>query len=153
MRYYAEMLLPFGSHYSVKAFRARRAWGTIKQFWASQKKTEANLPGLHKPEPSSRWLHAGLKLQGFQKSDWQDEVPHVPILMSFMSNISSRAFWVHLGEGSFYFWVEQEQILKMNMVRLPSGVSDTDRIGKPAQRDYFGSNGAGIRGGWKSNVL
>lgn len=39
------------------------------------------------------------------------------------------------------------------MVRLPSGVSDTDKIGKPVQQDYFGSNGKGIQGSWKSSVL
>jgi hypothetical protein len=41
----------------------------------------------------------------------------------------------------------------MNMVRLPSGVSDTDKIGKPVPQDYFGSNEKGIQGSWKSNDL
>lgn len=33
----------------------------------------------------------------------------------------------------------------MNMVRLPSGVSDTDKIGKPEPQGYFGSNEKGIQ--------
>lgn len=42
----------------------------------------------------------------------------------------------------------------MNMVRLPSGISDTDKIGKPVQQDqYFESNGKGIQSNWKFDVL
>lgn len=41
----------------------------------------------------------------------------------------------------------------MNMVRLPSGISDTDKIGKLVQRNYFESYGKEIQPNWKFDVF
>lgn len=41
----------------------------------------------------------------------------------------------------------------MNTVRLPSGISDTDKIGKPVQCNCFESNGKEIQSNYTFDVL